>query len=148
MANTDNNTVGFKLKQITTEQFAIIKDAFDNTNNEISMSIGVKFGLNIDEKAIASFVKVQFEQNKKTFLISEIANHFNIDKTAWNSFSINKDKLTLPRGFASHLVMLTVGTLRGVLHSKTENTEFNQFILPTINVVELIIDDVELEIEK
>ena len=147
MANTDTNTVGFQLKQITTEQFAIIQDTFDKTNNEINMSIGIKFGLNTDEKTIASFVKVQFEQDKKPFLITEVANHFNIDEKAWNDFLINKNKLILPKGFASHLVMLTVGTLRGVLHSKTENTKFNQFILPTINVIELIKDDVAIDIE-
>ena len=147
MDNTNNNTVGFQLKKITTEQFAVIEDAYDSVNNDIEMSIGIKFGADTEKKFIVSFVKVQFEQDKKPFLITEVANHFDIDKKAWGKF-INDNKLIIPKGFASHLVMLTVGTLRGVLHSKTENTEFNQFILPTINVVELIIDDVELEIEK
>lgn len=147
MTNSDKNTVGFQLKQISTEQFAIIQDAFDNTNSEIRMLIGIKFGLNTDKKNIVSFVKVQFEQNKRPFLITEIANHFNIDEKAWGVFLVNENKLILPKGFASHLVMLTVGTLRGVLHTKTENTEFNQFILPTINVIKLIKDDVELNIE-
>lgn len=147
MAKSDNASVGFQLIRITTEQFALIQDVFDNSINEVSISIGVRFGLDTDKKNIASFVKVQFEQEKKPFLVAEIANHFNINEDAWNSFLGDKDKLTLPKGFASHLLMLTVGTLRGVLHSKTENTEFNQFILPTINVIELIKDDVELDIE-
>lgn len=42
--------------------------------------------------------------------------------------------------------MLTIGTARGVLHSKTENTTFNQFLLPTLNVNELVQKDVIFKI--
>lgn len=33
--------------------------------------------------------------------------------------------------------MLSISTKRGVLDSKTENTPFNDFLLPTINVTKL-----------
>ncbi len=139
-----NISIGFQLRKITTEQFAIIDEAFDRSNAEINMSIGLKFGLDAENKVIASFVKIQFEQNKVPFIIVEIANHFGIKNSAWNNLSKKGNMMIIPKGFAAHLVMLTAGTLRGVLHCKTENTEFNQFILPTINVTELILEDVEL----
>lgn len=137
-------SIGFQLKKITTEQFAIIDEALDRSNSEINMSIGLKFGLDAENNIIASFVKIQFEQNKVPFIIVEIANHFGIENSAWDNFSKKENVIIIPKGFAAHLVMLTIGTLRGVLHCKTENTEFNQFILPTINVTELILKDVEL----
>lgn len=87
---------------------------------------------------------VQFEQKEKPFLLIEIANHYKIEESAWNELQSSNNKLVIPKGFASHLVMLTIGTLRGTLHCKTENTEFNKFILPTINIAELIKSDVEL----
>ena len=43
--------------------------------------------------------------------------------------------------------MLTIGTTRGVLHSKTENTPFNSFLLPTLNVNELVKKDVVFKVE-
>lgn len=43
--------------------------------------------------------------------------------------------------------MLTIGTTRGVLHSKTENTPFNSFLLPTLNVMELVKKDVVFKLE-
>ena len=60
----------------------------------------------------------------------------------------NKEKkeLIVPKGFISHLVMISIGTTRGVLHSKTENTIYNKFLLPTINVNELIKEDVKFNI--
>ena len=137
-------SIGFQLVKITTEQFAIIPDAFNKNDTNIEMSIGLKFGLDNKKRIIASFIKVQFEQNKKAFIILEVANHFNIEKNTWDSFDKTEKNIIIPKGFASHLVMLTIGTLRGVLHCKMENTEFNNFILPTINVTEMIKSDVEI----
>ena len=31
-----------------------------------------------------------------------------------------KTEMKFPKGFVAHLAMITVGTLRGVLHTKTE----------------------------
>ncbi|MRT92381.1 hypothetical protein [Ancylomarina sp. 16SWW S1-10-2] len=137
-------SVGFQLNKITTEQFAVIKDSYDGSEEGIGMSIELKFGLDFENKLIASHVMVQYEQHDKPFLIIEIANHFKIEETAWSKFSSDNDKMIIPKGFASHLVVLTIGTVRGVLHSKTENTDFNKFLLPTINVTKLIQEDVEL----
>ncbi len=138
------NSIGFQLIKITTEQYAIIPDAFNKNDTNIEMSIGLKFGLDNKKRIIASFIKVQFEQNKKAFIVLEVANHFNIEKNTWDNFDRTEKNITIPKGFASHLVMLTIGTLRGVLHCKTENSEFNNFILPTINVTEMIKSDVEI----
>jgi len=147
MADKTKNTdkIGFQLNKITTEQFAIIQDAYDNTSEEVNMTISLNFGINKDDKFIASFVKVQFEQKEKAFLIVEVGNHFKINEASWIELNKPTDKIVLPRGFAAHLVMLTIGTLRGVIHCKTDNTEFNKYILPTINVMDLIKDDVELK---
>ncbi len=144
MDNKYSSKIGFQLSKITTEQFAIIPDAYNKDNPKIEMSIGLKFGLNRSERMLASFVMVRFEQRNKAFIIIEIGNHFKIEENSWNNFKKSNDEVIVPKGFATHLVMLTVGTLRGTLHCKTENTEFNSFILPTINVTELVKDDIVL----
>ena len=41
--------------------------------------------------------------------------------------------------------MLTIGTARGVLHSKTENTPYNKYLLPTLNVSDLVNNDLILK---
>lgn len=139
-----NNPIGFSLRKISTEQFAVIQDAYLGSSEEIQIGIDLRFGIDTENVGIVAFVKVHFEQEKSPFLVVEVGNHFAIDHTAWESFQKNDNGLVLPKGFASHLVMLTIGTLRGVLHSKTENTKFNKFLLPTINVTELIKDDIIL----
>ena len=84
-------------------------------------------------------MKRDFIQKKSPFLIIEVGCHFNITTEAWSGFyNESKTELIVSRGFIGHLVMLTIGTTRGVLHSKTENTPFNNFLLPTLNVNELV----------
>jgi hypothetical protein len=130
--------IGFSLNKITTEQFAIIESAFKD-DFEILFNIVSKYGINEKDKMIATFIAPAFSKNEIPFLVLEIACHFKIAEDAWEKFtSKDKTKLNLPIGFIRHLTMLSIGTARGVLHSKTENTVFNKFVLPTINVNEIV----------
>lgn len=54
--------------------------------------------------------------------------------------------LTLEKGFARHLSVIAVGTARGVLHSKTEDTDWNHITLPLINIEEVLQEDVIIEL--
>ena len=142
------NKIGFSLNNVTTEQFAIIEEAFNN-KNPVELNLGSSFAVDIEKKLISNFFKVQFTQNKTPFLILETGCHFKISPDAWDEFfDKEENKITLPKGFASHLVMLNIGTSRGVLHAKTEDTIFNQYMLPTINVNLLIDKDVVLDLNE
>lgn len=141
-----SDKIGFSLKKITTEQFAIIESAFKE-GEDVQFSINAKYGINEKDKMIAVFVSPAFYQDKKAFLVLEIACHFKIADEAWESFkNKNKSKLTIPIGFIRHLIMLSIGTARGVLHSKTENTAFNNFLIPTINVTEIVKSGVSFDL--
>jgi len=138
-----NLKIGFALHSIRTEQFATIEDSFDR-EGEINLSTGLNFAFEKDLKMIAVFTKFEFESNAKPFLIVETSCHFNINPDAWQMFG-NEDtgNVVIPKNFMQHLTMIAIGTARGVLHAKTENTEFNSLILPTINATELVQEDVE-----
>ena len=131
-------TIGFLLNKIVTEQFAVIESAFKD-GDDVQFGINSKYGIFDDEKVLSVFIAPAFYQNKQPFLVLEVICHFEIEESAWNEF-LNKDKskLTFPLNFVRHVTMLAVGTARGILHAKTENTPFNEFILPTINLNETI----------
>ena len=140
------NTIGFSLESITTEQFAVIESAY-NESEEVQFSIDSEQGINEEERMIAVFVSPSFLQNNTPFLVLKIACHFRITEEAWDSF-INKNntKLSIPVGFLRHLIMLSIGTARGILHSKTENSLFNKFLLPTINLTEVVTHGVSFDL--
>ena len=135
--------ISFILRKITTEQFAIIESAFDKSKDNIELTNGVRFDFNFDKRIISVFLSGNFNQDKGPFLLLEIGCYFEIIKEDWDKlYSGDKAEIKLPLGIVRHLVMLSTGTLRGVLHAKTENTPFNIFFLPTINVNDLVKEDI------
>jgi hypothetical protein len=139
--NEEQFNIGFSLKKITTKQFAIIESAYKR-EEKITLETKLSFGVSFEEKIISVSFLTKFVQKEIPFLLIEVACHFEIEEMAWEKFlNESKTEILFPKGFINHLVMLTIGTTRGVLHSKTENTPFNSFLLPTIHVNTLLKED-------
>jgi hypothetical protein len=133
----------FALKAIKTEQFAIIEDCFKN-GEKVTFNSKIGFGADKATTTIAIFTGFRFEQNNIPFLLIETSCYFQIGEANWDTFN-NNGVLLLPKDFMRQLLMLAIGTARGVLHAKTENTPFNRFLLPILDATNLIKEDVELE---
>ncbi len=136
-----NQSIGFSLKKVTTEQFAIIEEGF-NEKGKIRLNTSLRFAADDTKKFIAVFTSFIFDSDNKPFLKIEAGCHFSIQNPAWlEMFKPEINTLIVPKGFLTHLTMLTIGTSRGILHAKTEGTNFNKYVLPTINVTLLIKED-------
>ena len=140
----NNINIGFSLFQIVTEQFALFEENHLE-KGKINLGTDLTFGLNKERKVFSVTTKFTFEMKKKPFMSIQVTCFFEIDNISWGNF-IEDNKITFPKQFVAHMAMLTVGTARGILHSKTEKTIFNTYILPTTNVVEMIADDVWFEV--
>ncbi len=142
----DEIKISFGLARIKTEQFATIETSYQD-GKPANFTISVNIKSNTQAHIIAVFMKIVFEQEKVPFLIVEACCDFLIVKEDWEKL-INPEgtSVEFPQGFIAHLAMLTVGTLRGILHTKTENTKFNKFLLPTINVTEMIKENVSFQL--
>lgn len=114
---------------------------------EANITTSLEFKINTDQKLIGVFATFTFEQAKKVFIKIQVSCHFNIEPDTWTSF-LKDSNVVVPKNFISHLTILTIGTSRGILHAKTEGTEFNQFILPTINVNQLVDADAVFDISN
>ena len=134
--------IGFSLNKINTLQFAIIEDAYNSDLNDLNIETNLGYGLDIENSSMVSLVKIQYEQNETPFLIIEVSCEFDIDKEYWKEFE-KDSSVSIPKAFMAHLAVITVGASRGVLHEKTQNTKFNEFVLPTINVAKMIKKDGE-----
>lgn len=142
----NNNQITFALRNITTEQFAIIENAFEKSIENVELGNSLRFGFNLEKRIVTVLVTVNFSQDKGPFLILEIGCYFEIIEQHWdNLYNPELEEIKLPMEIARHLVVLAMGTLRGVLHAKVENTPFNMFILPTINVTELVKEDIVIK---
>lgn len=144
--NKDNTGVGFTLQGIKTEQFAIFEENYAS-KKETGLGTELQFKLDPENKQIGVFLEFEFLQGKKVFLKIQVSCHFKIEENSWaNFFQKENNKLVVPKGFLAHLAMITTGTTRGVLFAKTEATPFSKFIVPTLNVEEMIKEDASFEL--
>jgi hypothetical protein len=143
MAN-DLIPIRFSLIKVNTEQFAVVGDV-PKKEDIINFSTNFNFGLNKELKQIGVFAKFGFVNSNVPFLIIEASCHFRIVEEDWTKLVNEEDSsIKLPKDFASHLLMITVGTVRGILHSKTENTPFNIYNIPLLNVADMVKSDIIL----
>jgi hypothetical protein len=144
----NNTPIGFSIQGIETEQFAMIEESFVE-KSDIELQTEINFSIDDEKRLVRVWFKVNLLSAKQPFVILELATFFNIKPVSFETF-FNEDKtiLSLPVGFARHLAVITVGTARGILHAKTESTKFNRFYLPTVNLVEMIKDDVVFNMVK
>lgn len=140
----DTNPINFNLLKIKTEQFAIFEENFKK-NEVINLNTNLSFGMNSNDKVFLVAPKYTFENEGKPFIAIQISCFFKIEDATWNNFKIKK-QIIFPKDFVAHMAMITVGTSRGILHNKTEGTIFNEFILPTINVSEMIREDISFDL--
>lgn len=145
---TTKTNIDFALLGLATKQFAIIEDNFVEDGN-IKFRVSFNFGTNPNERTITVMPVFQFECNENIFLMIEAGCHYRIEEKAWNTM-IKKEvnKLMVSKGFIQHLAMLAIGTARGILHAKTENTKYNRFIIPPINVTNFIKEDVVFDLPQ
>ena len=134
--------IGFALNKITTEQFAVIEDNLPQDDKEIGIGINLRFSASEAQKMLGVFTTCTFQAEEKQFLVVEAGCHFKIKPQDWINFlNSEKNELTVPKDLLVHLATITIGTTRGILHAKTENTSFSKYHLPTVNVTNIIKED-------
>lgn len=142
------NIINFILRKVATKQFAILESAFNNDQN-IQVGVTINYGLNSDNKYVVCIARFEYVCNLNPFIILEMECHFEVSDDSWKEcINIDQNSVSLPVNFMRHLAVITVGTARGVLHAKTENTPFNQYFLPTINVTEIVQNDMVFSFVK
>lgn len=138
--------VRFNMVKITTKQFAIV-----NEPKEEQGSIGIEWGFNISYSmnmhriGVTPTLTLLDEQNQKLLILTLFC-EFDIHPEDWQTL-IKGDKLVIPKGLLEYFISQTVGTMRGVLYCKTEDTPYSFFVLPSINVSEIVQTDAEFTIE-
>ncbi len=133
--------VNFRLDSIKTSEFAIIDNiSIDDNKVEILTAVGV--GVNIKSCRISIETKFTFITDKVPFIILNSESSFIVDKASFTTLENSQSgKYIIPKDFIMHLSFIAVGTARGILHCKTENTLYNKYLLPTIDLTKIIDDD-------
>lgn len=141
MANT---SIKFAIKSISTEEFATIKNCF---KEQETVGIETGYGINPSEHAVFVNFSLMFKCQENPFIILKISCGFSIEEEDFLKFeNKERNRILIPKGFLTHLTVLTIGTARGILHAKLEKSGFERFILPTLNISDMIQEDFEFQL--
>lgn len=134
--------IEFRLVSIKTQEFAKFEENFA-MDKDININTNLGFGYIAEEKLVDVHVRFVFEDGKMPIMVLGVSCFFQM--LQWDEyFNIETKDLLLPKHFAQHIAVITIGTSRGILHSKTEGNIMNSLILPSINVLELVPNDITI----
>jgi|GEM_PF-909696 hypothetical protein len=135
MKKEQNTSIPFRLVNITTEEFATFKDHFRGHNKEYDIELSAYVKANAETHLLGLYTRFTFQQEDQPILVLESACHFHLDDSFWSENTVD-DKLVLPVKFATHLLMLSVGTARGIIHAK-KPAWLDGYVLGTVDVSQL-----------
>jgi len=136
---------GFSLTRISTEQFATFEENLKE-NVEVKQSITVGIGHDFKNKQIGIFTKASFEQDSP-FLVIEAGCHYRIKDETWENLKTDAGTYIVSKKNIQQLVLLSLVTMRGILHAKTENTPLNKYFIISFNISDLIKEDYIIEVD-
>lgn len=129
--------IPFRIRQIKTQQFAMFPDLLVN-GKEVTVDSEFSFGVNTEVKNILCVTKLSYRQDENLLLTTEVHSIFDIREDGTNQL---KEQGRVGVDFLRYLATIATGTVRGIVHTKTENTVLNSVVVPPINLVEAIKED-------
>ncbi len=138
------DSVPFSLLDVTTEQFAVFRENHETDNYEFDIELNTTVQISSEQQIVGMLTKFSFSQSTGIVLVLECGCHFGLDEDYWNE-NIKNGILNLDKGLLTHFLILTVGTSRGVLHTKKPKW-LDNMILPTLNVTSVIKEDMTFDI--
>ena len=137
--------ISFTLGNIRTEQFAMFEDVISSHKGtlEINNTGNVSVGGDPANRIIAISVQSDFKIEEKTAMTIKVVTTFIIEPSSWKMLK-KSNIVTLPKDFVIHLESIALSITRGVLAAKTEGTYFSSYMIPLVDMTDLVKDDVSI----
>ena len=130
--------IQFRLTRIEVPQFAILTD--NDFSDSMDINYGFEFSISDDTTSLRCDATASYIDGDTPVMKIVVRCEYFIEQSSWNSLK-TENGLTFPAGFLQHLATLTVGTMRGVYYGKTEDTIYNRFFIPLLDVNQAIKED-------
>lgn len=130
-------TIPYRIARIETRQFALFPDKFINAE-KVDVRSSYEFAVSDDISVVRCRSQFHYLQGDQLLMVLDMVTYFSI---APEGIEEIKKKGHVPVDFLRYMGTIAVGTARGIIHAKTEGTALNAVVLPPINLVEIIKED-------
>ncbi|MFC2131042.1 hypothetical protein ACFLSQ_06370 [Bacteroidota bacterium] len=139
------NNITYGLKELKVLKFALVEPLKDLTENfnikNLKVSHNLKLGHNKEKKKIDIILSIvyHYKHKKDAFVLIDFMFLASFMISNFKSVIIFKNNnINIPNDLLSQLVSISYSSARGVVFEKTQGSFLNQYILPLIDVNELI----------
>ena len=138
--------IPFNVDELICNKFEIYGEL---SPGDTDVRTGFTFGVHIPSHHVRCRIVYQYLQNEKLLLELDFTTSFDVQEEAMQSM-VRGDKFVIEPYFAQYLATINVGAARGEIHARSEmaKSSFVDAILPPINLMEAIPDDIEIEIDN
>lgn len=139
-------SIQFQLIKIDSPQFAVINDS--KFTNPLQVNFEVNFAIDNNITSIKNTLKVVYSNSTAPVMQLVVECIYAVTPDSWSEMKKDDGTIVVPVGFLQHLSTITVGTTRGILHEKTIGTSLNKYVMPLVNVGEIVKDDLTIDPQK
>ena len=132
--------IPFRIGSIETKQYALVQEQVDEITMEYKADF--VFGIDPDKQLINCQFKYELVSGNTAAIILEVSLDFILPIKIYHERIFNGQDYIIPKEFAIHQAMVTVGTARGILHEKTNGHLLNRFPIPVIDVQSAINEEI------
>lgn len=133
-------SIPYRISHIETVQFATFPDNFIN-GDEVLVNTNCGFNIRSDFNQVRNVISVNYTQDEKLLMVVQLACYYDI---APEGVEAIKNEGKVPVDFLRYMGSISVGTIRGVIHAKTEGTVLNPVVMPPVNLEEMVKNDMML----
>ncbi|MCH3993381.1 MAG: hypothetical protein LKH27_08465 [Prevotella sp.] len=132
--------IPYRIQKIETNEFASFPENYSG-EGKFKLQIGFQFGAAYTQPVIRC--KSLFTgMNDGTIPIFKlvVSCYFTIEPNAYHEL-FKENTITIPADFLRYMAMISTGTARGILHTKLENGKMSDYVLPPVNLLNIIKKD-------
>lgn len=131
----------YKYAKIELEQFAMFEDCLNKEQHKIQLQTEAQFQYDKEQSVLCSKITVTFLIGASPLMKAVANSYFLIHKDSINNITDENGLITFPKQILIQFASLNYGSLRGMIHLKTEGTRLANYILPPIFFNEIITKD-------
>lgn len=140
------SVINIRISSIVNDEFATFEEEIIE-KIPIGFSTELEFNLLESKKRVNCIYAIKLVQKKTLLAKLKTTVGFEIKKEDYESF-VKDSQLTIPKDLLKFIADVTIGMVRGILYTKLENTEFKRFVVPLVDLNEVINEDEVFELER
>ena len=135
--------VQFALIRMETKQFAMFPEKVQS--NQFNVGTEFQFAVSEDKSNIRCMGSFTYTDQEQMVLFCEVGCHFVINPESWEEMKTKDGYFAIPKGFLQHMATILVGATRGILFCKTEGTMLQNYVLPLLDLTQIITDGMSVK---